>query len=566
MDDVEAVRHIDDALAQEGFQRDHARPLGRIYTGHFVIAGDTVGIEVEIEDLDFVRLPNIYVTDVELFRRRKLPHILGQRGYLCYLDPNYTVLDRYNPGGTVLRCLNRARVVLNDALQGKLDADFAAEFQAYWRGNTGYVDLPKHFNGDDAVVYWVALDDEKPENWRAVIARRGMLPAAFKARHRQIARTLQEPMSEPCAVIQLQRALTVDTTGTWPPSTLKEVTDWLTTFYPNAERTIKASISRGQGVRWWVLLSAPNGFFLFRFDLPPQYQTPELTRSRRVALADTMYRFPAKIPIIRVTGTPIDADYVFNRALYGRKSLMGRKILLIGCGSIGGYLAQLLAESGAGAGDGGALCLIDHDSLETANIGRHLLGVPYLDKNKAVACREFLTAQIPHVRVDAIAENVLANRSRLLSFDLVIDATGEEALSTTINDFAVRKRPHCPPVMFVYLLGNGAAAQALFTDGKEHACLKCLKPELAKPPRFPVVAEEPEVVHNVACGDTTYIPFPVSRAVQAAALALDVTLDWANGNPRPNFRTRVLDDKRVSHHRKDSSPAPLPQCPACGAP
>lgn len=51
------------------------------------------------------------------------------------------------------------------------------------------------------------------------------------------------------------------------------------------------------------------------------------------------------------------------------KNLAGKRILLSGCGAVGGFLAQQLAQIGAGA-PGGKLMLVDDDTLQGANLGR----------------------------------------------------------------------------------------------------------------------------------------------------------------------------------------------------
>ena len=68
---------------------------------------------------------------------------------------------------------------------------------------------------------------------------------------------------------------------------------------------------------------------------------------------------------------------------------------------------------------------------------------------------------------------------------------------------------------------------------------------------------------DAACGDGDYVPFPVSRSVAAAALACDLVIDWANGNPGSRFRSLTLDGRRA-YQIPDGSPAPLAVCPACG--
>jgi tRNA A37 threonylcarbamoyladenosine dehydratase len=52
--------------------------------------------------------------------------------------------------------------------------------------------------------------------------------------------------------------------------------------------------------------------------------------------------------------------------------------LLIGCGSLGGYVAHLLSRAGVGR-----LTLTDNDCLGWENLGRHILGASSIGRWKA---------------------------------------------------------------------------------------------------------------------------------------------------------------------------------------
>ena len=71
------------------------------------------------------------------------------------------------------------------------------------------------------------------------------------------------------------------------------------------------------------------------------------------------------------------------------QTLSGKRLVIIGCGTIGGYLAEMLVKAGAGTA-GGQLTLVDFDSLYPQNIGRHRLGFPNLFSNKATGMVEEL--------------------------------------------------------------------------------------------------------------------------------------------------------------------------------
>jgi hypothetical protein len=69
-----------------------------------------------------------------------------------------------------------------------------------------------------------------------------------------------------------------------------------------------------------------------------------------------------KIPITRLTGDRADERFVIDRNLGRSSGLDRQRIAVIGLGTIGGQLAKLLAQAGAGFG-GGYLSLMDQQVL-----------------------------------------------------------------------------------------------------------------------------------------------------------------------------------------------------------
>ncbi|BAQ46049.1 dinucleotide-utilizing enzymes [Methylobacterium aquaticum] len=547
---------VHDALRQRGFTPAAPEAGASLYAG--ILDPDALGIPITIavEDLDFVAYPCIRIEPGFVMPARTLPHVAGLDRSLCYYAKGSVILDRYDPGGTVLQCIAQAETVLRDAVAGRSNDDLADEFHAYWGSSYVYVDLPRDHIGP-ARLCLTALDrgDKTP-----LVATTGR--SWFMARGERTRR--QADAGEPLMVIAVDRPLTFAATEAWPPKALPDLDRWLARAAPDLAGVVQRTLRMGTGTSAAVLIRAPNGMYCYRIKVPPHLRRPEFLRNRRTRLPEIMKRQPTATPVERFVGHRADTDYLFGRNLGGMLNLAGKRILLVGCGTIGGFLAQQLAQCGAGAGRG-SLTLVDPDVLKPGNIGRHLLGVPYLGENKAEACVAFLKAQLPPLAIAGRAGDVLALDLRRERYDLVVDATGEEALSLALNERAVRARPGGPPHLFVWLAGNGAAAQCLLTGEAGRACLKCLKPALAGPPRFPVLRPgvDVETVINVSCSDPDYIPFPVSRSVAAAALACEVVLDWANGDPGDRFRSLIL-DARSALPVPSGSPSPVEACPACG--
>ena len=100
--------------------------------------------------------------------------------------------------------------------------------------------------------------------------------------------------------------------------------------------------------------------------------------------------------------------------------LRQKRILVVGCGGLGGHIIDQLARIGIGF-----LRVVDGDVFETSNLNRQLLSsVPLLGISKAKAAADHIVRVNPDITVDA-AETFLTNNnvSELLeSCDIVIDA------------------------------------------------------------------------------------------------------------------------------------------------
>jgi hypothetical protein len=252
----------------------------------------------------------------------------------------------------------------------------------------------------------------------------------------------------------------------------------------------------------------------------------------------------------------VDDAYLSGRGVPQRRSLGGYKIVVAGCGTIGGFLGELLMKAGAGT-EGGHLVLVDPDSLRPENVGRHRLGLSSVGKYKCAELAVELRRAHPTLHVSSFPGDVL--EYNLDKVDLLVDSTGEEALGHLIT---ARARAFVP-TLTVWVEGAGAAIRALFRDAPRAACSRCLIDEHRRS-RYPVA--ESEISYELAghgC-ESLYVPFPVTVSVQAACLATEMIVDWANDAPSPRLRTRVLDANLVKG-TPDCSPPRVDGCPACAS-
>lgn len=100
--------------------------------------------------------------------------------------------------------------------------------------------------------------------------------------------------------------------------------------------------------------------------------------------------------------------------------LKGKRILIVGCGGLGGHIVDQLARIGIGF-----LRVVDGDVFEESNLNRQLLSqVPLLGASKAKAAADHVRRVNPDVAVEAVdAFLTEENAARLISgCDIVMDA------------------------------------------------------------------------------------------------------------------------------------------------
>lgn len=183
---------------------------------------------------------------------------------------------------------------------------------------------------------------------------------------------------------------------------------------------------------------------------------------------------------------PIDYPYMLKRGGCGDHGLRRKSVLLIGCGSIGGFLAANLCQCGVGT-----IALLDKDCLTVDNVHRHILGfkdaLQY--KNKADLMKSYLVEQYPHVEVKVLnvpnhdAGQLLQNPETLQNYDLIVSATGEPMLNLAINK-ALQEHNIVVPflVCFNEPYGIGGHAMVVNING---GCLQCLYTDTISDDRVP---------------------------------------------------------------------------------
>lgn len=545
-------------LRSQGFEPRAARRPSRAFSGVLRCSKGPVPITLTISDWDFLEYPQIALAEPPSFLPSLLPHV-DIHGNLCYFAKGSVTLDRYDPVMSLAQCLHQATGVLDKiATDPKYrNTDIQDEFVAHWElGQTRWQVYLGEIETDAKHAHYFKLRDKTKSEIRILVCSN----PTEADRLAQAWGWDVMPLHRKC---WLFKTVLPPSVPERLPTTVKELFLWLRQWDPKLSQALQ-SVLGGAGYlnQDYVTfaIDTPVGWVGFGFDLNKQYSQGYKKAPKR--FRNYLHNAGGLQPLFRMALRPISSKFVHSRNL-SYPDLRGKSITLVGCGAIGSFVAMALVRLGAGTGGRGRLRLIDPENLGPENLGRHTLGYPALFQAKAVALRDDLLRQFPHSRIDAAPQSV-ADVDRLFAADLIVDATGEEAVSEYINGLRLQGN-HSVPVLHVWVSGNGEAVQALWADKAGDACYRCLVLPDQHTHRLERIKLRKVDPDRRMDGCRAFTPYAVSAPMHAAALATDMICDWLQGDPSPRFRTRPRENVDLFKVRNQNLPK-IKGCPACGQP
>jgi len=230
----------------------------------------------------------------------------------------------------------------------------------------------------------------------------------------------------------------------------------------------------------------------------------------------------------------IDAGWIHGRdADPHLPTLRAAKVVVIGCGSLGGPVALSLAQAGVGALD-----LVDPETLKAANVGRHSLGASEIGVSKAIGLAARIQAEYPHIhRVEGHCEGWKATAvrqpERLTRADLLISTIGDWPPEAALNAWR-RDRAATPDLLFGWTEPHAVAGHAVGLV-RGHGCLACGLSAWGEP-LLPVGAWPNGTGQRgePACG-VVYQPYGPVDAAHVAALITEAAIDMLLGRVEHPF-------------------------------
>lgn len=486
-------------------------------------------------------------------------HRLGEE-VLCHLATSVVEWDPESPQfvQNVLFVSQRAIQEFHRLQKGEAltEADF--EFATHWQGLVQYLDIPK--------ATWPPVKGARLERLEFTCEETGS--------HHDVVRIAGAPRERYQAffqqsTVQLVPAVYIDLVKHpgplrqhWPPVNLSDLNTFLHQHQPRDGKRFWRDLADAldqEGAHMakaFVVMDTRAG----RYGALLQGGKGELPGFRRQSLPELLRQhnqLTRLISVTRVQFLALDEEFVLTRNQPGATvPLAGKSIHLIGLGAIGSILADRLAQAGAGS-KGGALHLFDYDVLRPENIGRHLLGVPYLGMNKA-------DGVALHLRRNRLNPGVVVHPEIWLDptvhrgADLVIDATAVPLIGAALCNEARAHRDYA--VASVFVEGEGwVAGVFLYRGVAGEACRSCLEPWPGGEGANVQMAHAPPARDN-GCG-ATYMAFRAPAADIAASLASELICEWADGKPGKTYRTfRLPSAPSHVHASRNETPVSKAGC------
>ncbi|PRW84892.1 hypothetical protein C7A11_25440 [Pseudomonas simiae] len=368
------------ALTETGFKQVRG-PLGLRYAGTISFKGRQIPINLDIFDKSFKRLPAIQLLE----RPTEIPLVcahINHNGYLCYLRDDQAHLPRHNLGGAVLGCLEVAEQLLERLANGGALTDFQDEFSVYWCGLPLLIDIPEETK--PGLLTDVALLERPKSPESECLFLLGRDASELLDLYSRWGFEVLRP-SLKMRVVDSDKLLGA-MASTWPPKTLTDLKTWLLSDRNSAVKGLYDSVKDAfehKLDKLLLLIRAPNTSCCVLIDI--EYVRKMLPCRNAADFMRSVFRSSEKFDqsgvkvfksradratITRLEPIPADPGSWLTRNMPDSKAgLAGKNVLLVGCGAIGGHLADLLAKSGAGF-VGGKLMLSDPDTLSVGNIGR----------------------------------------------------------------------------------------------------------------------------------------------------------------------------------------------------
>jgi Dinucleotide-utilizing enzymes involved in molybdopterin and thiamine biosynthesis family 2 len=408
--------------------------------------------------------PKIYLSIKDYQDIYPIPHLDNDR-FICTSDPNVVSLNDKKPGKAVEELIKKAIEIIKEGINKENAEDFIEEFIAYWSNEADNTFLSIYEPGNDfELLYLFKLSEY------------------FFGQHYILSKTEEELkrwlMPFGVELNSLKLKVLYIPTNKFNPFSLRENKDLLeilenyqnNKYFKSVEQYFNNNIDNSIICASFII--GENRILFGWKHLRGIGEMFKGFRNNRIPL--NIRLITRNLPIKKNRIIRLDKERIFKRG-GSITSLLKKDInlTLLGCGSIGSFLAMSLSRCGISNFE-----LIDKEILSPENIPRHLCGMLEASKGmyKGDAIKKRLMEHFPYIECKVYDEDFLELiKERKLSFekcDILIVALGDFSLERRIN-FLQRKGEINCPIIYLWIEPYGIGGHALYINPNDKGCFEC---------------------------------------------------------------------------------------------
>lgn len=492
-----------------------------------------------------------------------IPHVEDD-GYICFAQEEGLLIISENVEGIVQESLTRAINVLKDGISGKNQMDFLDEFGAYWDRQFGIKTINSFVAPSDTIKPIKIVKNDKKWN---LVDDVNDFKIFFNV---PVFKTIETVKATHGIYIPLKKGTVLTPPHPKAFWTLPEIRQLVFDNIEDTQRPVLETLlkkAKHDEVVLFALprMSAGESLFCIRFQGIPNEIHPLFDGRASEILPMVVKRY--------------DKEHMLPRG-GSTNDFRSRNVLLLGCGSVGGFIATELTRAGIST-----MTVVDKDVLKYENIFRHVLGRNYINKPKAEGIKKDIESRLPYTTVTAVCKSfrdaLESGDINLPDFDLIISALGSPTEELAFNKYI--QQVEAPPVVFTWLEPHGIGGHAIVTNlpSADKGCLSCLygKDEHQTYCRAAFAAKNQVFAKNIDGCRSAFTPFGSLDAVKTSELATRLAIEVLRGEIsrnlirswRGNSREFVKNGFRLSdrylgtneHFIEDDTHFVRPDCDVC---
>jgi len=492
-----------------------SRELDFGFTFTIIIADTSINFLIGFKKNFPLSLPQYFILNYD--DHEFIPHI-EEDGRVCYVQDDYLFIDVDRPEDVISETFNKVKGTVEKGLRKENFVDFTTEFEAYW----------KRIRKNETVYFNGLISNEVTE----IKIGAGKTSKLIVTEPNDFLQSGKRFFNPKDGGFTFQNGIYIPLQSNnviIPPRYSTTISiDYVNHLIANNTNEnkidkIQKLAKRPCKAQEYVIFSIKHNdgttsLFGMKFSNMDRTIHPLLSND-----------FRGRITPISIAR--LDKEYMYRRGSNG--VMHDKKGIIIGAGSIGGFIAEGLIRNGFFN-----LTVVDGDNISVDNCYRHLVGFNSLNKNKAEAVKKYLENKFPHCNIKAekseIEHLIVQGKILLSDYDFAIIATGNVTVNVFLNNL-INVSDLNIPVLFSWNDPYGIGGHCLITNMQKTGCYRCLYSNENKTnsASFANPAQHKTFLKNASGCGTFFTPYGSADSMQTSLLTIRRLIDlFTNGETK----------------------------------